>query len=150
MTRSPQGDAAFGEWLKDGRVLCALANAIRPGSVRRVNESKMPFKQMENIKAFLTAARALGCQDYEVFETVDLFELKDLGLVVRTIFALAAHAPDHNGALPPLEGVQRRGAKLGQELAPIGAGGSGGEASFWNQGSAGVMQRSHVSTLRTG
>ena len=36
------------------------------------------------------------------------------------------------------------------ELAPIGAGGSGGEASFWNQGSAGVMQRSHVSTLRTG
>ena len=69
---------------------------------------------------------------------------------MRTIFALAAHAPDHNGALPPLEGVQRRGAKLGQELAPIGAGGSGGEASFWNQGSAGVMQRSHVSPLWTG
>lgn len=36
----------------------------------------MPFKQMENISAFLRAIRLIGVEEYEVFETVDLFEEK--------------------------------------------------------------------------
>lgn len=36
----------FGEELRDGRRLCELINAIKPGAVRRVNDSKMPFKQV--------------------------------------------------------------------------------------------------------
>jgi transgelin len=39
--------------LRTGEVLCRLVNKIRPESVKRINVSKMPFKQMENISAFL-------------------------------------------------------------------------------------------------
>lgn len=75
----------FGEELRDGRRLCLLINAIRPGAVRRVNSSSMPFKQMENISNFLKACRSVGVAEYSLFETVDLFEGKDLGLVVRCL-----------------------------------------------------------------
>lgn len=75
----------FGEELRDGRRLCILINAIRPGTVRRVNSSSMPFKQMENISNFLKACRSVGVAEHSLFETVDLFEGKDLGLVVRCL-----------------------------------------------------------------
>ncbi|TYZ64200.1 hypothetical protein PybrP1_005502 [[Pythium] brassicae (nom. inval.)] len=79
----------FGEGLRDGVVLCALVNAIHPGIVPRVEtKSKMPFKLMENVSAFLRACRKIGVNEFDLFETVDLFELKDLGHVVRCIFAL--------------------------------------------------------------
>lgn len=39
--------------LRSGVVLCKLINCIRPGSVKEVNDSDMPFKQMENISLFL-------------------------------------------------------------------------------------------------
>ena len=45
----------FGEALKDGTVLCQLINAIKPGSVKKVNKPGMPFRELENISAFLTA-----------------------------------------------------------------------------------------------
>lgn len=76
----------FAEELRDGRRLCNLVNAIKPGFVRRVNNSPgMPFKQMENISNFLKACRAVGVPEYSLFETVDLFELKDLGIVVKCL-----------------------------------------------------------------
>lgn len=76
----------FAEELRDGRRLCNLVNAIKPGFVRRVNNSPgMPFKQMENISNFLKACRVVGVPEYSLFETVDLFELKDLGIVVKCL-----------------------------------------------------------------
>lgn len=75
----------FAEDIRDGRRLCNLINVIKPGSVRRVNNSAMPFKQMENTSNFLKASRAIGVPEYSLFETVDLFELKDLGLVVKCL-----------------------------------------------------------------
>ncbi|CAN0428143.1 unnamed protein product, partial [Laminaria digitata] len=80
----------FEEELKNGRRLCELINSIKPGAVRRVNDSRMPFKQMENISNFLKACRAVGVTEYSLFETVDLFEGKDLGLVVRCLVSLAS------------------------------------------------------------
>lgn len=41
--------------------------------------------QMENISNFLKACRAVGVAEYSLFETVDLYEGKDLGLVVRCL-----------------------------------------------------------------
>lgn len=72
VTGEPFADI-FGEELRSGRRLCILINAIRPGVVRKVNDSKMPFKQMENISNFLKACRAVGVAEYSLFETVRWF-----------------------------------------------------------------------------
>jgi transgelin len=69
-------DSSFGPSLKDGKLLCKLVNAIAPGSVKKINDSKMPFKQMENVSNFLKACRSLGVAEHSLFETVDLFEEK--------------------------------------------------------------------------
>lgn len=92
----------FGEGLRDGVILCALVNKIQPGVVARVEtKSKMPFKLMENVSAFLRACRKIGVNEFDLFETVDLFELKDLGHVVRCIFSLGRavqkHFPEFDG-----------------------------------------------------
>lgn len=84
VTGEPFADV-FGEELRNGRRLCRLINTIKPGAVRKVNDSRMPFKQMENISNFLKACRAVGVAEHSLFETVDLFDLKDLGLVVRCL-----------------------------------------------------------------
>jgi hypothetical protein len=42
----PLPDPSFGLSLKDGQVLCKLINAIRPGAVRKIETSKLAFKQM--------------------------------------------------------------------------------------------------------
>jgi hypothetical protein len=44
---------------------------------------------MENVSNFIRACRALGVPEFELFETVDLYEQKDFGVVVRCILALA-------------------------------------------------------------
>ncbi|CEG46478.1 Calponin [Plasmopara halstedii] len=92
----------FGEGLRDGIILCTVANKIHPGVVKRIEmKSKMPFKLMENVSAFLKACRVMGVNEFDLFETVDLFELKDLGNVVRCIFALGRavqrNYPDFKG-----------------------------------------------------
>eukprot|EP00752_Nemacystus_decipiens_P005126 g4651.t1 len=91
----------FGEELRDGRRLCELINTIKPGAVRRVNDSKMPFKQMENVSNFLKACRSVGVAEHSLFETVDLYEAKDLGLVVRCLHALGQtvqkSCPEYDG-----------------------------------------------------
>ena len=79
----------FGEGLRDGIILCTVANTIHANVIKRVEiKSKMPFKLMENVSAFLKACRVMGVNEFDLFETVDLFELKDLGNVVRCVFAL--------------------------------------------------------------
>eukprot|EP01104_Vermistella_antarctica_P000565 TRINITY_DN10718_c0_g1_i1.p1 TRINITY_DN10718_c0_g1~~TRINITY_DN10718_c0_g1_i1.p1 ORF type:complete len:141 (+),score=36.49 TRINITY_DN10718_c0_g1_i1:40-462(+) len=78
----------FMEALKNGVVLCNLANKLRPGIVKRVNASAMPFKQMENIGNFLTACSDFGLRACDLFQTVDLFEAKNPNQVVQTIVNL--------------------------------------------------------------
>jgi len=68
----------FHNSLKDGVLLCALLNAIKPGTIpeKKINKSKMPFKCMENITAFIKASRELGVPEPDLFETQDLWGAK--------------------------------------------------------------------------
>ncbi|CAM9693233.1 unnamed protein product [Chrysoparadoxa australica] len=141
----------FGVSLKDGTVLCALVNTIKPGTIKRVNNSKMPFKQMENISAFLKACRVLGVQEHSLFETVDLYEEKDIGLVVRALHALGGavkkSVPEYTG---PSLGVRASSPTVrewsAEEKAKQRAQGAG--MTKLHQGSSAVMERSDV--IRTG
>eukprot|EP01089_Gocevia_fonbrunei_P008016 TRINITY_DN1954_c0_g1_i4.p1 TRINITY_DN1954_c0_g1~~TRINITY_DN1954_c0_g1_i4.p1 ORF type:complete len:113 (+),score=32.39 TRINITY_DN1954_c0_g1_i4:136-474(+) len=78
----------FAAGLKDGLILCKLANALRPGAVPKVNPSKLAFKQMENINAFLHACELMGVEKESTFMTVDLFEAKNMSIVLDTLNAL--------------------------------------------------------------
>ena len=69
-------------------MLCTLANSLQPGLVAKVSELQKPFKQMENIGAYLEACRAYGVPAQDTFLTVDLFEGKNMGAVVRNLHSL--------------------------------------------------------------
>nr|BAN20387.1 calponin/transgelin [Riptortus pedestris] len=78
----------FYEILHDGVLLCRLVNIMKPGSVKKVNVSKMAFKCMENINAFLETAKAMGVPAQETFQTVDLWERQNLNSVVICLQSL--------------------------------------------------------------
>ena len=88
-------DAPFAEHLHDGRVLCELMNVIEPGSVKKINSSKLAFKQMENVSNFTRAMKKLGVRETDCFDTIDLFEAHDIAKV----------------------SASRRGPRIGLELA---------------------------------
>lgn len=78
--------------LKNGVLLCHLINCIKPGSVRKINENNMAFKQMENIGNFLAACEKVGCNKGDLFQTVDLYESSNIPQVINGIFALGRKA----------------------------------------------------------
>ena len=74
--------------LRDGLILCKLINKLEPGAVAKINTSGGQFKMMENINLFQQAIKKYGVPDLDVFQTVDLYEKKDIAQVTSTIFAL--------------------------------------------------------------
>jgi len=74
--------------LKSGILLCNFLNGLKPNSVSRINNSKMPFKEMENIDAYLKACTSLKVPSQYLFMTVDLYEAKNLNQVVQNIISL--------------------------------------------------------------
>ena len=94
------------EWLKSGERLCELVNTIKPGSVPRITRSAMPFRQMENISAYLDACQELGVPKFELFMTVDLFEAKSMGAVIRNIHSLGRIAQTVDGFDGPTLGAR--------------------------------------------
>lgn len=80
------------ESLRDGWQLGLLANALRPGLVRRVHNSIMPGKHIHNICNFLTACRRMGVATHLIFDVHDLYAQRDLLKVSRTLLALRALA----------------------------------------------------------
>lgn len=116
--RNPQQDQEAQEWieavlgekfpkgelyedvLRDGQVLCKLINKMAPGSVPKINSSGGQFKLMENINNFQQAIKNYGVPDIDVFQTVDLWEKKDIAQVTTTMFALGRASykhPEWNG-----------------------------------------------------
>merc|ERR1712087_818725 len=98
------------EWLKDGIILCKLINAIEPGSVKKINNSNMNFRQMENIGKFLEGAKAYGVNETDLFQTVSLYENQNMAAVVMTIHALGrkARSKGKHGIGPKEENENKR------------------------------------------
>ena len=88
--RLPAG--SFHAALKDGVYLCKLINKLQPGSVSKVNNSKMAFKMMENIGNFLSACERYGLKKADMFQTVDLYEEQNMAQVVLALHALGRKA----------------------------------------------------------
>ena len=49
-----------------------LINALRPGSVKKINTMKMPFKQRENIELYLKGAADYGLKEQDLFQVTQV------------------------------------------------------------------------------
>ncbi|XP_012684331.1 transgelin isoform X2 [Clupea harengus] len=88
------GKVGFQAWLKDGCVLGELINSLYSSDkpIKKIQHSDMAFKQMEQISQFLNAAERYGVSKTDIFQTVDLWEAKDLASVQRTLMAVGSVA----------------------------------------------------------
>ncbi|XP_019870240.1 muscle-specific protein 20 [Aethina tumida] len=94
----PKGE--FEDILKDGVVLCNLANKLSPGSVKKIQTKGTNFQLMENIQRFQAAAKAYGLPQEEIFQTADLFERRNIPQVALSLYALGRITqkhPEYNG-----------------------------------------------------
>uniref|UniRef100_A0A671TVC9 Transgelin n=1 Tax=Sparus aurata TaxID=8175 RepID=A0A671TVC9_SPAAU len=108
--RPQSGRENFQKWLMDGTdpqlffscgqcgqldILCRLINSLYPRGkepIKKIPDTQMAFKQMEKISQFLQAAEAYGVTTTDIFQTVDLWEGKDMSAVQRTLMALGSVA----------------------------------------------------------
>ncbi|CAL8267102.1 unnamed protein product [Merluccius merluccius] len=88
------GKTGFQNWLKDGCILSHLINSLSGANppIKKVEKSSMAFKQMERISQFLRACENYGILTTDTFQTVDLWEGKDLAAVQRTLMSLGSLA----------------------------------------------------------
>lgn len=84
----PKDQLQFATLLKDGSILCELINKLEPGSVKKINTMKAPFKQRENIEMYLKGCKAYGLSEQDLFQVNDLYEHKNLYMVVDNLWTL--------------------------------------------------------------
>ncbi|KDO22472.1 hypothetical protein SPRG_12755 [Saprolegnia parasitica CBS 223.65] len=133
----------FGLGLKDGVILCELANAVDPASRIKISTSTMPFKQMENVTAFIRACRGMGVMEFDLFETVDLFEQKDLGVVVRCLHALGRTLQKKGTYNGPLLGV-KESTRNERTFTEAQLAEARHATSLLNMGSQAIMERPNI------
>lgn len=68
--------------------LCRVMNALQPGIIPKINTTGGQFKKMENIVMFQNAAKQWGVPEIDVFQTVDLWEKRNIPQVSQCILAL--------------------------------------------------------------
>lgn len=100
-------DQPFEKVLKDGVILCKLANKYMPGSVKRINAKGSNFQLMENHAAFQKFMKKFGVPDDEIFQTVDLFEARNVKQVCLSLSAM--------GRLAMNKGLDGFGPKMAEE-----------------------------------
>jgi len=106
----------FQNFLQDGTVLCALANSLQPGSIKRIHNpanikiaAMKSMKMQENISFFLKWARSYGLTENDLFQTVSLFEGSNMSQVQITLFKVGSEAKSKNYNGPTI------GIKVAQE-----------------------------------
>lgn len=87
--------------LRDGVVLCKLMKVILPGSVPRINTTGGQFKFIDNINFFRLACIRYGLKDADLFQTVDLYEKRNIPAVTQSILALGRACSAHKDFTGP-------------------------------------------------
>ena len=82
---------SYEDALKDGIILCKLMNKLKPNAVAKITTKGGGFALRENVASFCNAAHKYGVPDNELFQTVDLFEKKNIPQVTLAIHALGRH-----------------------------------------------------------
>mmetsp|Transcript_3074 Transcript_3074/g.10027 ORF Transcript_3074/g.10027 Transcript_3074/m.10027 type:complete len:297 (+) Transcript_3074:42-932(+) len=161
-TALPEG--TLHEALKSGVVLCNAVNAIKPGVCKAPFTGSMAFKQMErlarrdclreaarethspagplspsqeNIANFSTACESLGVPKFSLFQTVTLYENKDMGAVLLTLQALGSAAQKVPGYSGPALGAKPSDANVRQFTPEQLAAGKASQ-TFVGRGSTGT------------
>ncbi|KAL0602103.1 Transgelin [Plecturocebus cupreus] len=98
--RPDRGCLGFQVWLKNSVILSKLVNSLYPDGSKSVKvPENLPsgvFKQMEQVAQFLKAAEDYRVTKTDMFQTVDLFEDKDMAAVQKTLMALGSLAVTKN------------------------------------------------------
>lgn len=92
----------YPDMIKDGITLCNLMNKLIPGCIKKIDKKGGGFALMQNIERFNKAALQYGVPVREVFQTVDLWERKNVPAVTLCIHALGRAAqmkPDWTGPI---------------------------------------------------
>jgi len=107
--------------LQSGVRLCQAANKVVPNIVKSINKQKMAPLQRENISNYLKACAAMSFNSANVFETMDLFDGKNMVKVVENIYELA-----RKGQKNGLPAIKLSSAKGGYDVTQISTSTSGG------------------------
>ncbi|XP_004929461.1 myophilin [Bombyx mori] len=91
----PLPNGAYEDVLRDGVILCKLANKLAPGSVKKIQEKGTNFQLMENIQRFQAAIKKYGVPEEEIFQTADLFERRNIPQVTLCLYALGRITQKH-------------------------------------------------------
>ncbi|KAL8618522.1 hypothetical protein ACOMHN_000667 [Nucella lapillus] len=120
--------------LRNGQILCRLAKAVYEGTSNlppaahgykiKSNTMAAPFKQMENIEVFLKAVEKYGVPSASLFPTADLFEGRNMAMVISTILQFGSEAQRHgfNGPTCGSKPTERHEVHFTQEQLRAGQG----------------------------
>eukprot|EP00946_MAST-07B_sp_MAST-7B-sp1_P001613 g1613.t1 len=115
--------------LTDGCILCEVANAVKPGTIKRYNKRrngapiKMKFKRLENLQKFTEACRFdFELPDVCVFGSSDLDKIEGMGAVLSCLRELErmARSPAQVEASKPKNLVEKRGYDEDEECFYMG------------------------------
>jgi len=138
---------SFADNLKSGVILCELINTINPGTVPKIYEGQMKFKQIENISLFLRGCQAMGMPKSDCFNpSKDLIEEKNIGMVLACIEGLGGLCQAHNIPVPPFGKMKYATAnKREWSEEQLKAQKAADRGTIISQGSYGTMERQAVS-----
>jgi hypothetical protein len=74
--------------LSDGVLLCRVVDKLCPGACPKPYEGPVRYRQIENVTAFVVAARKLGVKETDLFPTASLCERGETSQVAVTLLAL--------------------------------------------------------------
>jgi len=108
LSNSELGMHNFQQCLRDGQILCKLLNTLNGEPlIKKINQQKMAFKQMENIEQFIKGCKVFGLKDGDIFQTADLYECQNMSQVIVALYALSAVSINaKNGWTGPSIGVK--------------------------------------------